>query len=226
MQAASSTPQASLPMPPVNALPTTNTAGRQAAIPSSVVSTAPHIRENNVLPRKLAVFMATGPHHWHLDTKLFGGATSFDLTKDDVSTLPRLLTGSLLSQFLSVLGDKKVVAATDKAITQEAIAASTPETYKHLGQSLGAQFLLLTSIDSFRFDGNILTGNVYEITLSASLISGQTGQRLWHVDAHRIKQTSWVKDQMIGARRYVQEILVPSAVNYLLDKVTREFNRD
>jgi hypothetical protein len=93
-------------------------------------------------------------------------------------------------------------------------------TCAHIGSTYQTKYLIHIIIDSFTFDLNVLTGNTYKMSVSGYIIDASTGQKIFALKEHTIKETTWVKDQVMGWRAYAQQKLVPHVAKYIVENIS------
>lgn len=198
-----------------SAAPATLPQNQPLARPTTPVPSQPHF-----LPRKLVVFRARGSLPW----KASNYVNRRYLNQDDVNAIPGKLSRALIEK-LTPGAAIEVLDATG-ATSLEATGGNTDRSaVRGLGQSFQAKYLLDTIVNEFKFTLSLLTGNTYNISITATLVDGETGKPIWILDKHRVKEVTWVKDQVMGARGYVEQVLIPNLAQYIADKAVKQIAR-
>lgn len=87
------------------------------------------------------------------------------------------------------------------------------------GKRVGARYVLSTTIEEVRFEGNVLLGPWYQMRVSSKLFDGNTGTMLWHMSNKKFENFHKV-DAGKRPAQIMEEILLPKVAEHVNREVT------
>src|SRR5262249_23856846 len=111
--------------------------------------------------------------------------------------------------------DEMVAAMTSKGAGLLNPAGSV--YWRKISKYIGVKYLLTVVMDSLYFKGHTLTGEEYELEVSAQLKRADTGSVLWQMDQRNFsKRTFGEKRDPVD---YFQEVMTGSVADYICQQV-------
>lgn len=89
---------------------------------------------------------------------------------------------------------------------------------KQIARAIRAKYLLNATIDSVYFKGHTLTGEEYEMIVSARLISAETGAVVWKVDKKTFSKHPFDGREPVD---YFQDVFCESVAGTLAEKISK-----
>lgn len=181
------------------------------------------VATNGNLPANIAVIPFTGPSStWVASSQgvLWGAIKSPSELNDLAPKLSAKMFVELRSEYKNrTLGPRIVNLAlgngAEAGITQRVdTRAWTPEQWKRMGREMQAKYIITGNVDRATW-GTSFTSNKYDVTLSARLISGDTGEVLATVNGLKVHKAPWQGD-LGGGRKYFENEVMAEASEQLV----------
>jgi hypothetical protein len=184
--------------------------------PAPIAAAVPSVAPPAVhYPNRFALLDSAPPIKWRIETP----KSQEDLLNEgDLPGMAKILSSTLSEKLRSQFG-QSVVAAGAQIPTRAYASTPNPSTCASLGKYLQSRYIIRIMIDYFQFDMNVLTGNSYKMTVSGAIFDASTGEPIFALKEHTIKETTWIKDQVIGWRAYCNEQLVPHVAKYVFENL-------
>lgn len=170
---------------------------------------------------RLTVLRFTGPDdlktHDDLGFKLRTGQQK--PTETDFADLADAFQRTLGDKLKTRIGTKSVVPYEDlqRALSGSNIIRPSDDNarrYSQIARATRARYLVTGNIDLVEFSGATVIDDVYAMTVSARLISGDTGEVIWRMPAKRFeKKLSTQKGQKVMSIFFDSQ--VPEISNYI-----------
>jgi hypothetical protein len=212
-------------LPPAQAIASVPPAEQKSANPAR--ETSPSVEQ--AAPKtqnRIAVLEVRGPTEVDTDDslgfKLRTGGKSAP-SEAQLKALGEPLREHLADRLTKSLPDKVVGqdelldAASGKSATL--IGSGTSLFAKKIAKQLGVKYWLSASIGSAEFKGHTLTGEEYEIAVSAKLIRADTGEVAWRLNNHSFSKRTF--DEKRDPIDYFQDVLLDQVAAYISDKVSK-----
>ena len=144
-------------------------------------------------------------------------------TETDFADLPDAFQRTLGDKLKTRIGTKSVVPYEDlqRALSGSNIISPSNDNarrYSQIARATRARYLVTGNIDRVEFSGATVIDDVYAMTVSAKLISGDTGEVIWQMPAKRFeKKLSTQKAQKVMSVFFDSQ--VPEISNYISSQV-------
>lgn len=160
-----------------------------------------------------------GPLKVDIDTNLWykikAGRIS-DPDPGDFAYLGNVIAKQVLSDLKSSLGERAVHISSREADDDGDDAKSS---------ATRARYILKGTIDSVRFEGNIVLGPWYSLNVSSRLVSSQSGRTVWRMSNRQFQKIyKTVKGEEISD--VFAEVIVPKVVAYISPRVKQAIDSE